>query len=90
MTPDDIRDQRFATTRLTTGYNEQEVDEFLDRAEYTLGVLIQGRPDRATLTSSEVERVQFATTRARPGYDPAQVDHFLDLLADELRLYEHS
>lgn len=89
MTPDDIRNQRFATTRLTTGYNEQEVDEFLDRAEYTLGVLLQGRQDRATLTSGEVERAQFATTRARPGYDPAQVDRFLDVLADELRLYEH-
>ncbi|MBR8744565.1 DivIVA domain-containing protein [Nocardiopsis sp. MG754419] len=89
MKPEDVRDRRFATTRLTTGYNEQEVDEFLDRAEYTLGALVQGRPDRATLTAAEVERIQFATTRARPGYDPAQVDHFLDVLADELRLYEH-
>ena len=88
MTPEDIRNSRFATTRLTTGYNEQEVDDFLDRAEHTLGVLLQGRTDRATLTSAEVERVQFATTRARPGYDPAQVDRFLDALADELRRYE--
>ncbi|WP_191275393.1 DivIVA domain-containing protein [Nocardiopsis terrae] len=90
MAPQDIREQRFATTRLTTGYNEQEVDEFLDRAEYTLDVLQQGRPERATLTSEEVERVQFATTRARPGYDPAQVDRFLDVLAEELRHYERS
>lgn len=89
MAPGDIREKRFATTRLTTGYNEQEVDEFLDRAEYTLEVLLQGRPDRATLTAAEVERVQFATTRARPGYDPAQVDHFLDELAEEFRRYEH-
>lgn len=90
MGPKDVRDQRFATTRLTTGYNEQEVDEFLDRAEYTLDVLLQGRPERATLTSDDVERAQFATTRARPGYDPAQVDRFLDILADELRLHERS
>ena len=90
MGPKDIRDQRFATTRLTTGYNEQEVDEFLDRAEYTLDVLLQGRPERATLTSDDVERAQFATTRARPGYDPAQVDRFLDVLADELRLHERA
>jgi DivIVA domain-containing protein len=88
MAPKDIREKRFATTRLTTGYNEQEVDEFLDRAEYTLEVLQQGRPDRATLSSAEVERVQFATTRARPGYDPAQVDQFLDELAEEFRHYE--
>lgn len=90
MTPTDVREKRFATTRLTTGYNEQEVDDFLDRAEFTLEVLWQGRPDRATLTAAEVERIQFATTRARPGYDPAQVDHFLDELAEELRRYEQS
>ncbi|MFE9243176.1 DivIVA domain-containing protein [Nocardiopsis sp. NPDC006938] len=88
MAPRDIREKRFATTRLTTGYNEQEVDDFLDRAEYTLEVLLQGRPDRATLTAAEVERVQFATTRARPGYDPAQVDQFLDELAEEFRRHE--
>ncbi len=88
MTPRDVREKQFATTRLTTGYNEQEVDDFLDRAEFTLDVLQQGRPDRATLTAAEVERIQFSTTRARPGYDPAQVDHFLDVLAEELRRYE--
>ncbi|WP_047872024.1 DivIVA domain-containing protein [Nocardiopsis sp. RV163] len=88
MTPKDVREKQFATTRLTTGYNEQEVDDFLDRAEFTLDVLQQGRPDRATLTAAEVERIQFSTTRARPGYDPAQVDHFLDVLAEELRRYE--
>ena len=84
----DVQEQQFATTRLTTGYNEQEVDEFLDRAEATLAALQQGRPNRATLTSTEVERVQFATTRARPGYDPEQVDRFLDVLAESLRAYE--
>ncbi|WP_017572189.1 DivIVA domain-containing protein [Nocardiopsis halotolerans] len=88
LTPGDVREKQFATTRLTTGYNEQEVDDFLDRAEFTLEVLQRGLPEQATLTAAEVERVQFATTRARPGYDPAQVDHFLDVLAEELRRYE--
>uniref|UniRef100_UPI00035DA100 DivIVA domain-containing protein n=1 Tax=Nocardiopsis lucentensis TaxID=53441 RepID=UPI00035DA100 len=88
LTAAHIREQQFATTRLTTGYNEQEVDDFLDRAEFTMDVIQQGRPERATLTSAEVERVQFATTRARPGYDPAQVDRFLDILAEELRRHE--
>ncbi|GAA1996013.1 hypothetical protein GCM10009799_23150 [Nocardiopsis rhodophaea] len=88
MTPEDVRSKQFATTRLTTGYNEQEVDDFLDSAEVTLEALLNGRPERALLTAAQVERVQFGTTRARPGYDPAQVDAFLDLLADELRRYE--
>ncbi|MBB6173949.1 DivIVA domain-containing protein [Nocardiopsis mwathae] len=88
MTPQDVRRKQFSTTRLTTGYNEQEVDDFLDSAEVTLEALINGRPERALLTPTQVERVKFGTTRARPGYDPAQVDAFLDLLAEELRRYE--
>src|SRR5699024_5810600 len=78
LTAKNVRGQKYTTTRPTTGYNEQEVDEFLDRAEFTLAMLQQGRSDRATLTSAEVERIQFATTRARPGYDPEHVDRFLD------------
>lgn len=88
LTPQDIRDQRFPTTRLTTGYDEQEVDDFLDGAEAALEALLGGRPDRAPITSRDVEQVRFATTRARPGYDPARVDHFLDVLAEELRRHE--
>ncbi|MDA2805598.1 DivIVA domain-containing protein [Nocardiopsis suaedae] len=88
MTPEHVRNKRFATTRLTTGYNEDEVDAFLDSAEVTVGALLNGRPDRALLAASDVERVRFSTTRARPGYDPAQVDAFLDELATELRRYE--
>lgn len=88
MSAESVRNKQFAITRLTTGYNESEVDNFLDNAEFTLAMLSGGRPDRATLTARDVERVQFATTRARPGYDPEQVDLFLDALADELRRYE--
>ncbi|GAA1112729.1 DivIVA domain-containing protein [Nocardiopsis composta] len=88
MTPEHIRNKRFATTRLTTGYNEDEVDDFLDAAEATLDALIKRHPEGVLITASEVERVRFSTTRARPGYDPAQVDAFLDELAAEFRLYE--
>jgi DivIVA domain-containing protein len=73
---------------LTTGYNEDQVDAFLDRAEHTLEALAQGRRAPDGLTATEVERVRFATTRARPGYDPSQVDAFLDVLAEELRRHE--
>ncbi|MFW5420633.1 DivIVA domain-containing protein [Nocardiopsis sp. CNT-189] len=88
MSPEHIRGKRFATTRLTTGYNEDEVDDFLDAAEATLDALIKRRPEGVLITASEVERVRFSTTRARPGYDPGQVDAFLDELAAEFRLYE--
>ncbi|GAA4897137.1 DivIVA domain-containing protein [Streptomonospora salina] len=88
LRPEDIRNQQFSTTRLTTGYHEEEVDAFLDSAEATLEALVHGHPERAPLTGSQVDRVKFSTTRARPGYDPAQVDAFLDFLAHEFRHYE--
>ncbi|MUL40349.1 DivIVA domain-containing protein [Streptomonospora sp. PA3] len=88
LRPEDIRNQQFSTTRLTTGYNEEEVDAFLDSAEATLEALMHGRRENAPLTAAAVDRVKFSTTRARPGYDPAQVDAFLDFLAQEFRYYE--
>jgi DivIVA domain-containing protein len=36
LTPDEIRDKRFSTTRLRPGYDEEEVDAFLDEAELRL------------------------------------------------------
>ncbi|KIH97113.1 cell division protein DivIVA [Streptomonospora alba] len=88
LRPEDIRNQQFSTTRLTTGYHEEEVDAFLDSAEATLEALVHGHPERAPLSAAHVDRVKFSTTRARPGYDPAQVDAFLDFLAQEFRHYE--
>ncbi|GAB3478619.1 DivIVA domain-containing protein [Nocardiopsis coralliicola] len=88
LTPAGVRNKSFSTTRLTTGYNEEEVDDFLDAAEGALSAHIDGSSAAPPLTAAEVERVRFSTTRARPGYDPAQVDAFLDLLAEELRTYE--
>ncbi|GAB3439651.1 hypothetical protein GCM10027570_04220 [Streptomonospora sediminis] len=90
LRPEDIRNQQFSTTRLTTGYNEDEVDAFLDTAEATLEALMHGMHERAALTAAEVDRARFSTTRARPGYDPAQVDAFLDFLAEEFRYYEET
>ena len=36
LTPDDVRDKRFAATRLHAGYDQQEVDAFLDEIELRL------------------------------------------------------
>jgi DivIVA domain-containing protein len=36
LTADEIRDKKFATTRLRPGYDEKEVDAFLDEAEARL------------------------------------------------------
>ncbi|MEU5691665.1 DivIVA domain-containing protein [Actinosynnema sp. NPDC020468] len=58
------------------GYDEHEVDEFLDRIEETL----RGRDD---VSEDEVRRKRFRG--ARPGYHAAEVDVFMDLVAETLK-----
>lgn len=68
---DRIRTVRFNTTILQPGYDEREVDKFLDKLTADLGEF--GRLDPA-----EVRDVTFSTTRLRPGYTEQDVDDFLD------------
>ncbi|GAA4626529.1 hypothetical protein GCM10023196_035130 [Actinoallomurus vinaceus] len=71
-----VRNVRFVTTRLTEGYDEGEVDSFLD----TMLVALRGR----TARSADVRAARFATTRFRPGYSQPDVDGFLEHLAAEI------
>ncbi len=41
VTPADVRDKQFATTRLRPGYDEEEVDAFLDEVAAELARLVQ-------------------------------------------------
>jgi len=41
LTPDEIRAKRFSTTRLRPGYDEEEVDAFLDEAELRLAAEVR-------------------------------------------------
>ncbi|MEV0704302.1 DivIVA domain-containing protein [Saccharopolyspora sp. NPDC050389] len=60
------------------GYDEAEVDDFLDRVAATL----RGAD---TLTSKDVQSVAFrAQPEAGTGYDRAEVDSLLDLIAERL------
>ncbi|MBO2451230.1 DivIVA domain-containing protein [Actinomadura barringtoniae] len=45
LTPARIRGVLFSTTRLRPGYDAQEVDRFLDRAEHELTRLIRERDE---------------------------------------------
>jgi DivIVA domain-containing protein len=67
---DRIRDSRFGTTH-RGGYDEEEVDKFLDRI--TDGLI---RGERGTLSRLAGE-ARFKTVRVRPGYVMADVDSFL-------------
>ena len=61
------------------GYDEDEVDAFLDRAVATL----RGTAD-TTLTSDGVREARFTTVMLRPGYAIGEVDEFLADLAEVL------
>jgi DivIVA domain-containing protein len=69
-----IKNAQFRTTRWSPGYDEEEVDTFLDRLAAILRE--SRRPDL-----EELRTVQFATTRLRPGYVMEEVDVFLREIA---------
>jgi DivIVA domain-containing protein len=65
--------RKFSTTRLRPGYEQEEVDAFLDEIRDTF--LETGEPP---LTPDAIRTKQFSTTRLRPGYEQEEVDDFLD------------
>lgn len=69
----------FRSGRMGTGYNEDEIDAFLDRIVATL----RGTTDYP-LTAQDVRSAKFATVLVRPGYLIADVDAFLSGIADVL------
>jgi DivIVA domain-containing protein len=72
----------FRPGRLGMGYNEDEVDAFLDRVVATL----RGTTD-TPLTPGDVREARFATVMLRPGYAIGEVDEFLDDLARVLETH---
>ncbi|GGO70568.1 hypothetical protein GCM10012289_34270 [Nonomuraea cavernae] len=69
----------FRPGRMGTGYNEDEVDAFLDRIVATL----RGTTDYP-VTAKEVREAKFSTVLLRSGYLIADVDTFLAGIADVL------
>ncbi|MFB9895691.1 DivIVA domain-containing protein [Planobispora takensis] len=69
----------FRPGRLGMGYNEGEVDVFLDRLVATL----RGTTEQP-LTPGDVREARFATVMFKPGYSVGQVDAFLAEMAGVL------
>ena len=73
LTPDDVKDVRFDHAPLgKRGYNEDEVDDFLDQVELAL----RGEMKMTAQTVREIEFDQGGLVRR--GYDEQQVDEFLE------------
>jgi DivIVA domain-containing protein len=71
-----VRNVTFPVSRIHEGYDEREVDAFLD------SVIVALRENRARAT--EMRGAKFAITRMRTGYRQADVDLFLERLASEI------
>jgi DivIVA domain-containing protein len=77
LTPADVRNKQFSTTRLRPGYDEEEVDTFLDEVEAELDRLIQENEElRAKLT--ECMRGKVPALHTSPVIEPKP-----DLMAPE-------
>ena len=71
VTPADVRNKQFSTTRLRPGYAEEEVDAFLDEVEAELDRLIQENEElRSKLADSLRGDTSAATALSSPLPDP--------------------
>ena len=58
LTPEDVRNKQFTTVRLREGYDEDEVDAFLDEVEAELTRLLRENEDlRAKLAAATREQI---------------------------------
>jgi len=80
----EVSEKRFRPTKFRDGYDQRQVDAFLDRIQATLTGYEQRRPVDP-LTPEQVMDVRFQPTKFREGYDRGQVDDFLDEVVVALR-----
>ena len=69
LTPQDVRDKVFRPTRMRRGYDEDEVDGFLDEVEAELGRLLNEIGELQRQLQAQGDAAPYAgphTVRARP------------------------
>ena len=97
LTSNDVDNVRFTATQFREGYEQHEVDSFLEKIASTLRVLQAGTNSTGyasniagvkVLTVDDVQNVRFAATRLREGYEQDEVDRFLDHVVETMRYLE--
>jgi DivIVA domain-containing protein len=78
ISAEQVLNSRFKPTRFSAGYDQDEVDNFLDRVVATLRHAESGQQAGSPLRPNEITSARFATTKWREGYDQAQVDALLE------------
>ena len=84
LTSVDVLNQKFAPTKFREGYDQDEVDDFLDRVAETLKEREGVGQARKPVTAQQIEGIRFQSTKWREGYDQQEVDHFLDRVRVQL------
>ena len=88
---------RFTATQFREGYEQHQVDSFLEKIASTLRVLQAGTNSTGyasniagvkVLTADDVQSKKFQGTRFREGYEQNEVDSFLDHVVETLRYLE--
>ena len=100
LTSDDVLNVKFQVSSFKEGYNQDEVDEFLDEVTTTMRGLEErlgtgpgtttGSHQRTEilLTSQDVRNIRFKTSKFREGYEQPAVDAFLDAVVATLETME--
>ncbi len=83
LTPADVRNKQFSTTRLRPGYDEEEVDAFLDEVEAELDRLIQ---ENEELRAKLAEVLRGGKSAAVPALSSPLSDPKPDVMAPEPRM----
>ena len=68
ITADEVLAAKFQSTKFTEGYDQDEVDDFLDRVVATLRAREGGAPADRPVTLGDLEAPAFTTTKFREGY----------------------
>jgi DivIVA domain-containing protein len=78
ITADEVLAAKFQSTKFTEGYDQDEVDDFLDRVVTTLRARETGVQEAGVVTVADLDARSFTTTKFREGYSQGEVDALLD------------
>lgn len=83
LSAEDVRNAKFSQSPIGRGYNEGEVDAFLDRVE---AELLTGIDETGSMTPDDIRSVAFSKPPfMKRGYDEDEVDAFLDAVEGEIQ-----
>jgi DivIVA domain-containing protein len=68
ITAAEVLAAKFQSTKFTEGYDQDEVDDFLDRVVATLRAREGGAPADRPVTVGDLDAPAFTTTKFREGY----------------------